>query len=90
MITPGNPNPPLPGPGMQVCIPITLSAVGTPTGTVTHANGSTLSPTLTQAPHPPNTYVICFTWPANNTVSDVTIVAGGESITFSVVGTGGP
>jgi len=90
MITPGDPNPSLPAPGTQVCIPFTTAGGGTPTGTVTHANGTTLSPNVTLAPHPANTYVICFTWPPGNTTSDVTIVAGGESITFSVAGTGGP
>ena len=85
MITPGTPNP-FPTPGVQVCIPFTSSGGGTPVAQVNHGSGGTISPTVSAVAHPQNTYVLCFTWPAGNTSSSVTIAVGSESVTFSVIG----
>lgn len=89
MITPGTPNP-FPIPGTQVCIPFTSTSGGAPVAQVDHGSGGTISPTISALAHPQHTYVLCFTWPAGNTSSSVTIEVGSESVTFSVIGTGGP
>ena len=90
MITPGTPNPSGITPGQSVCIPFSATGSGTPSVTVSHENGGTITPTVTANTHPVGTFSFCFTWPPGNTASDVTIVVGNESVTFTVAGTGGP
>ena len=89
MIIPGNTNPSLPTPGVQVCIPFTATGGGAPSAVVTHQGGGVITPSITANAHPSNSYTLCFTWPPGNTTSDVTIVVGNESITFTVAGSGG-